>query len=230
MSKGGDKPYPFPEPEVSFVAEAAARYDMPQRQMQRALSVVLRLIPEELALLEELATLEDVDQEHRRQLVRGLQGAVESYRQGGVEEDPLSEVDTPMSFEDEVESTVWAELEAGKNRARLLRQCVSAGEAGRLTGRSRQAVERQRRDGRLLALRVGRRWRYPAWQFDVDGPGGIVPGLPEVVAHLQASPAGAAHWLTHPQPGLGGEAPIRLLQKRAPEPVLSLAEQLGYLP
>ena len=230
MKRRAHEPYPLPDSDVSFVAEAAARYDMPRQRMQRALGAMLRLIPEELALVEELATLEDLDLERWRQLVRGLQGAVESYRRGGVEEDPLAAVDDPMDLEQEVQATVWANLEARKNRARLLRQCVSAGEAGRLTGRSRQAVERQRRDGRILALRVGRRWRYPAWQFDVDGSGGLVPGLPEVVAHLQASPAGAAHWLTSPQPGLGGETPIKLLRRRDPEPVLRLAEQLGHLP
>ena len=230
MKKGTNELYPLPEPEISFIAETAALYGMPQQQMHRAISAVLHLIPEELALVEELTALEDLDLEHRQRLVQGLRNAVESYRRGGVTEDPLAEVDDPMDFEEGVEAIVWAELEANQNRARLLRQSISAEEAGRLTGRSRQAVERQRREGRILALRVGRRWRYPAWQFDVDGPGGLVPGLPEVVALLHSTPAGAAHWLSSRQPELGGETPIKLLQRRDPEPVLRLAEQHGYLP
>ncbi len=230
MRDDDHRPYDPPIVEPSFIAEAAARYGMPRDRLQRALQAVLRLIPEELVLLEELSTLEELDDDHRCRLVRGLRDAVERYRHARTAEDPLAEVDDPMKLEDGVAATAWAELEAGEHRARLLRQSVGAEEAGGLTGRSRQAVERQRRDGRVLALRVGRRWRYPAWQFDVDGPGGLVPGLPEVLAHLHLSPAGAARWLTGSRPELAGKAPIELLKRRDAEPVLRLAEQLGYLP
>ncbi len=218
------------DPEPSFVAEAADRYGMPRRRLHRVLEAMTHLIPEELDLLQELTELEGLDLEHRRRLARGLHGAVEHYRSARAAEDPLADVDEPMEFEEGLAAALWADLEAGEHRARLLRQSVSAQDAGRLTGRSRQAVERQRRDGRILALRVGRRWRYPAWQFDTDGPGGLVPCLPEVVSHLHLSPAGAAYWLTRQRPELGGETPLRLLRRRKPEPVLRLAEQLGQLP
>ncbi len=219
----------MPEAEISFIAEAAARYDVPHRRLQQALWVVEHLIPEELALLDELSHLQELDPDRRRSLARGLRGAVEEYRARPAA-DPFAEVDEPLSEEEAVAAVLWADLEAEEQRARLLRESVSAAEAGRLTGRSRQAVERQRRDGRLLALRVGRQWRYPAWQFDADGPGGLVPGLPEVVARLFLSPAGAAAWLTAPRPELDGDTPLRRLERRDTEPVLRLAEQLGHLP
>ncbi len=227
MSKA-DKRYPVPEPEISFIAEAAARYDVPRSQLQQALWVVEHLIPEELDLLAELAHLQELGPERRRSLARGLRGAVEDYRARPAA-DPFAEVDEPLDEEQAVAAVLWADLEAEENRARLLQESVSAAEAGRLTGRSRQAVERQRHDGRILALRVGRQWRYPAWQFDVDGPGGVVPCLPEVVARLFRSPAGAAAWLTAPRPELDGNTPLSRLQRRDAEPVLRLAEQLGHL-
>ena len=230
MRDDDPRPYDLPVSKPSFIAEAAARYGMPRDRLQRAVQAVLRLIPEELVLLEELSALEELDLEYRRRLAQGLRGTIESYRRGDATEDPLAAVDDPMDFEEGVEATAWAELEAGKNRARLLRQSVGAEEAGDLTGRSRQAVERQRREGRVVALRAGRRWRYPAWQFDADGPGGLVPGLPEVLAQLHLSPAGTAHWLTTSRPELGGKPPIKLLRRRDKEPVLRLAEQLGHLP
>lgn len=228
MSKA-DEQYPISEPEVSYIAEAAARYDVPYRRLQQALWVIQHLIPEELALLDELSRLRELETERRRRLARGLRRAVEDYRTRPAV-DPFAEVDEPLDGEQAVVAVLWADLEAEGNRARLLRESVSAAEAGRLTGRSRQAVERQRRDGRILALRVGRRWRYPAWQFDTDGPGGLVPCLPEVVARLYSSPAGAAAWLTAPWPELDGDTPLSRLKRRDAEPVLRLAEQLGHLP
>ena len=222
-------PYDSAEPAASFVAEAAAVYGIAPRQLQRALWVAQHLIPEEMKLMEELSEGESSDPETRRQLARGLLDAVESHRSQPAA-DPLAEVDEPMDLEQGVATTAWADLESAGHRSRLLRTCVSAEEAGRLSHRSRQAVERQRRSGRLLALRVGRRWRYPSWQFDIDGPGGLVPRLAEVVASLHLSPAGAAYWLTQPRPELAGETPIQSLRNRNSTPVLRLAEQLSHLP
>ena len=65
-----------------------------------------------------------------------LSNEVEEYRRGHATEDPLAGVDDPMGIEEGVEATVWAELEAGENRSRLLRQSINAGEAGRLSRRS----------------------------------------------------------------------------------------------
>ena len=220
-----------PEPytgtgEVSFVAETAARYGLAPGRLQTALNIAEKLLPEELELLELLPI---PDPERRRRLAQVLREAIEEYRDRPTE-DPLADVDAPMDREDGVAVTLWADLEASEQRARLLRESVGAEEAGRLTDRSRQAVERQRREGRILALRVGRQWRYPAWQFEIDGPAGLVPRLPEVVASLHMSPAGAGHWLTSPHTELGGEAPIQLLRRRDAEPVLRLAQRLGHLP
>ncbi len=219
----------MPESEISFIGEAAARYDVPHRRLQQALWVVQHLIPEELELLDVLSHLEGLEPERRRSLARGLRGAVEEYG-SRPRADPLADVDQPLDEEQAMAAVLWADLETAENRARLLRESVSAAEAGRLSGRSRQAVERQRHNGRVLALRVGRQWRYPAWQFDVDGPGGLVPALSEVVARLFRSPAGAAAWLTAPRPELAGDTPLRRLERRDAEPVLRLAEQLGHLP
>lgn len=155
MGGRADEPYPLSEPEISDVAEAAARYDVPRRRLQLALWVVEHLIPDELALLEELPHLQELDPQRRRSLAKGLRGAVEEYRARPTV-DPFTEVDEPLDEEQAVAAVLWADLETEENRARLLRESVSAAEAGRLTGRSRQAVERQRRDGRTLALRVGR--------------------------------------------------------------------------
>lgn len=50
-----------------------------------------------------------------------------------------------------------------------------------MLGVTQQAVDKRRRAGKLLAVPVGRGYRYPAWQFDERGRGGVLPGLEEVL-------------------------------------------------
>jgi hypothetical protein len=112
----------------------------------------------------------------------------------------------------------------------VLSESLSAEEAAEKSGRSRQNLEAMRRKGQALALRVGQQWRYPAWQFDRDGVGGIVTGIREVLAALRMSAAGAALWLMLPSPALKGARPIELLRQGRTRDVVQFAEELGYTP
>jgi hypothetical protein len=138
--------------------------------------------------------------------------------------DLLAEVDDPMNKAEAAEALSAAEIEAQTLRQALLRDCISASEAAQTTGRSRQALERLRRANRLIALRTGRQWRYPRWQFDPDAPGGILPGLGQVISDLQLSPAGAAWWLLQPSKQLNGAKPLELLRRHQPAPVVELGQ------
>lgn len=88
---------------------------------------------------------------------------------------------------------------------------VSAEEAGRLLQLTRQAVDKRRRVGRLLALSSGRRgYAYPAWQFQNHG---LLPGLPEVLADLSRHDA----WMQlafflQENPYLDGSVPLARLR------------------
>lgn len=143
--------------------------------------------------------------------------------------DPLALVDEPLDTAG-AESVALGEMEALATREGILRDCISVADAACRIGRSRQALERLRRAGRLLALRVGSQWRYPLWQFEPDAPGGVTPGLEEVLQQLSLSPVGAAFWLLHPAERLGGRPPIELLRRRRLEPVLELAREQSFLP
>ncbi len=102
---------------------------------------------------------------------------------------------------------------------------LSATEVARLLRRSRQAVDKQRRTGRLLALRAGPSWRYPAWQF-VDGQ--PLPGLPEVLAALrEVSPWTAAAFLLSRNARLGGRRPVDLLRRGELDAVVRAAQAYG---
>lgn len=143
--------------------------------------------------------------------------------------DPWDETDEPLSAAEAAEALSFAEAEAETFRQSILKDCVDAVEALRLTGRSRHGLDRLRREGRLIALRAGNRWAYPRWQFEPSAPDGILPGLDEVLGHLHLSPAGAAFWLLHPAEQIGGIPPLELL-RRQPETVVRFAEEQGYMP
>ena len=66
---------------------------------------------------------------------------------------------------------------------------LSADEAARRLGITREVIDERRRAGTLLAVPEGSDWRYPACQFQ-DGE--AAPGLPEVVRGF----ADAGPWVT----------------------------------
>jgi hypothetical protein len=220
-----------PSDPALLLSEISARLGVPAQRLEVAVQAAGRFTNEEFALVAELLRLDpdEVGVERRRAVAEGLRRAIRQHL-SRPPADPLADVDDPIDPSEAAAATAWADFEAHTHRQRLLRDCVSAEEAGRLTGRSRQAIERQRQAGHMVALRVGRQWRYPVWQLDADGPGGIVPGLAEVLKHLQRSPAAAALWLSTAVPELDGQTPIQLLRKHEGDRVVRLAEHQGYLP
>jgi hypothetical protein len=215
----------------STLAEYSSRLGVQSRRLEVAVEAAEALEEPEFRLLETLVELAHTSPRSlavRRELSAGLCQELERFWRSTADADPLAEVDRPLEPREAASASLWADTEAKLNRARLLADCVSSREAGELTNRSRQAVERQRRQGNLLALPVGREWRYPKWQFDLDSRRGVVPGLDAVLRNLHLSPFGAARWLTTPKAELGEKAPIELLRHRLTDRVVDLAEQHGH--
>ncbi len=215
----------------STLAEYSSRLGVQSRRLKVAVEAAETLEEPEFRVLETLVELAHTTPRPiavRRELSAGLREELERLWMRTADADPLAEVDRSLEPREAASATLWADAEAKLNRARLLADCVSSREAGELTNRSRQAVERQRREGNLLALPVGREWRYPKWQFDLDSPRGVVPGLGTVISSLHLSPFGVARWLTTPKAELGEKAPIELLRRRLTDRVVDLAEQHGH--
>ena len=215
---------------ADFVREASIRLGIPQERLNMVVRASRDLSNDEFQVVVSLLDFAHTgaSPEKRSSISLGIVSAIKAVQDAS--EDPLAEVDDPMSTSEAVEALLWAEGEIRLNRKLLLEDSISVAEAAELTGRSRQALERLRRDDRLLALRMGSQWRYPRWQFEPDAPGGILPGLEEVIRSLHLSPAGTASWLLQPAEGLGGCPPIELLQRRRPEPVIELAREHSFLP
>jgi hypothetical protein len=103
---------------------------------------------------------------------------------------------------------------------------LSAEKVGEILGITRQAVEKRRQMGKLLALTIGRHgYRYPVWQFSESG---TLPGLEQVLGVL------AAHdqWMqtaffVSKNPRLNNRTPIEMLEGGEIERVCKVASVYG---
>jgi Helix-turn-helix domain len=215
---------------ADFIREASIRLGIPQERLQTGVRASRDLSNDEIRVVASLLDIANAGtpMKKRSSLSRGIVSAIKTVQEAS--NDPFAEVDDPMSPKEAVEALLWAESEMQANREILLKDSISAAEAAALIGRSRQSIERLRRDHRLLALRAGSQWRYPRWQFEPDAPRGVLPGLEEVIRNLQLSPAGAAFWLLQPAERLGGIPPIELLRRHHPQPVIQLAWEQSLMP
>jgi hypothetical protein len=103
---------------------------------------------------------------------------------------------------------------------------LSGVEFGRALGVTRQAIDKRRKAGQLLALEVPKRgFLYPAWQLTVAG---LLPGLAEVLAALPAdSPWARARFFLAGNDRCRGKRPLDLLRKGEVAPVLRAAQMFG---
>lgn len=111
------------------------------------------------------------------------------------------------------EATVEEALE------QALRGALTRDEAAERLGISPQAVSKRRAARSLVALRRGREWRLPAWQFHEDG---VLPGLHLLIVAYPGTPLALTMWATTPNADLDGLTPAQaMLTARSVEWVLS---------
>jgi hypothetical protein len=103
---------------------------------------------------------------------------------------------------------------------------LTSDEVAGTLGITRQAVEKRRRAGSLLALTTGRHgYRYPVWQFDKSG---VVPGLGDVLQALASHDEWMqAAFFLGKNPRLNDRTPIDLLKAGELKRVLNAAEVYG---
>lgn len=122
-----------------------------------------------------------------------------------------------------------ARIRGQQARAALLSEeggTLSASNVAELLGISRQAVNKRRQGGRLLALPLGRHgFAYPAWQFS---GGDLIPGLVDVLGELAGhDPWMQARFFLNPNERLGGSPPLAELRRGRVEPVREAARAHG---
>jgi hypothetical protein len=114
-----------------------------------------------------------------------------------------------------------------QKRQELLQDSLSATEVARLLGTCRQTPHDRVKSGALLAVREKGGLRFPRWQFDPNGPDGILAGFPEVLKALAVSPLAKTSWFTRPSPYLEGRTPLQALQSGEVERLVTLARAVG---
>lgn len=116
---------------------------------------------------------------------------------------------------------------AFRRRRELLDSSLTAPQVADLLGTSRQTPHDRVKGGTLLAVLDKGIWKFPIWQFDPEGPDGVIEGLPEVLRALHASPLAKASWLVRPNRYLEGRTPLEALKEGLIEAVKGAAETVG---
>jgi hypothetical protein len=110
-------------------------------------------------------------------------------------------------------------------RRSLLRDALTATEVASLLGAAtRQTPHDRVAAGTLVAVRDAGKLRFPIWQFDPEGPDGVVEGFAEVLGELPTmTQLGRVSWFVQPRRGLRGRSPIEALREHDATPVLTEA-------
>ena len=100
-----------------------------------------------------------------------------------------------------------------KRRRELLENSLTASEVADLLGTSRQTPHDHLKNRTLLGVLDRGAYRFPIWQFDAEGPDGVIEGFPEVLRALNLSDFAKLSWLVRPNPILDGLTPIAALKR-----------------
>ena len=97
--------------------------------------------------------------------------------------------------------------------------------------KTRQTVHDRRKAGTLLGVMERGVWKFPFWQFDANGPAGVVASLPAVLKALgqyaPVSPLQKASFLIQPSPYFGGHSALQALKRGRVDDVVALARGVG---
>jgi hypothetical protein len=112
------------------------------------------------------------------------------------------------------------------DRATVVSGSLSRTQAARILGVSPQAISAMRRQGRLVALTVGRDLTLPAWQFDAETSDGRLAGLEEILGRYPGSLVSLSIWMTTENPDLRGANPREAIHNGQLDTVLTLIDSL----
>ncbi len=112
-------------------------------------------------------------------------------------------------------------------RKKLLASAIPATTVAEMLGVSRQTVHDRVKSGCLLGILDSNTLKIPDWQFDPQGPNGVVPGLPEVLAALSCGTLAKISWLSLSNPVFHGLRPIDALKDGQVSQVIHEAQAVG---
>src|ERR1700722_9390793 len=146
---------------------------------------------------------------------QSLQRAVAAPTDAGAVARAISDSAVMTSAVAELDPLAALIAKGAGQKLELLKQAggvLSVSDVARLLRISRQAVDKRRREGKLLAVARGADYAYPACQFDDDH---VVPGLTELLGHIGREPTWATlAFLVTPDDRLGDQAPLAVLRSK----------------
>jgi hypothetical protein len=139
----------------------------------------------------------------------------------------LSSTDVaPSSVSDPLANARLRGIHARRQLLQAEGGAIPASEVAEILGISRQAVDKRRQSGTLLAIGVGGHgYHYPAWQFDHYGViGGLEPVLKALARHDEWMKLA---FFVNANVRLDGESPLQRLRRGDVESVLDAAQAYG---
>lgn len=134
---------------------------------------------------------------------------------------------SPAAVEASEDPLMTAKMRGAEMKRALLGKYKTLGarKVAELLGISRQAVDKKRNTGTLLAIKSGREYAYPSFQFK---EGEILEGVQEVLKSLKVMGDWTKfNFLVSRDSGLGNRTPLQALQEGEIEIVKRLARAYG---
>ena len=116
-----------------------------------------------------------------------------------------------------------------KWRQELLRDSLSAPQVAEMLNTTRQTPHDRLKKNSLVAVQDNGVWKFPTWQFDPQGPDGVIAGLPDVLKALNVPAMSKISWLTRPNKALNQLTPIEALKGGQKDEVIIEARSVGVL-
>ncbi len=118
-------------------------------------------------------------------------------------------------------------VRVARERAEVAADALSREAIADLLGISAQAVSNRIRQDRLVAIREGRRWLLPVWQFDSALADPVLPGIPDALHAWPGSPVALSRWARTPSRDLDARTPAAALRDGDVREVVAAARALG---
>ncbi len=123
-----------------------------------------------------------------------------------------SSIARPIPQSQRVEDELELLMRSFERRRELLAGSLTAPQVAKLLNTTRQTPHDRVKAGTLLAVMDRGALRFPGWQFDPEGPNGVIAGLRDVIRALDVSPLARIGWLTRPNEMFDGHSPLDLLR------------------
>ena len=112
-------------------------------------------------------------------------------------------------------------------RQDLLKSSLTAPQVAQMLNTTRQTPHDRLKKNSLIAVQDNGVWKFPTWQFDPQGPDGVIAGLPDVLNALNVPAMSKISWLTRHNKTLNGLTPIEALKSGQKEEVIAEACSVG---